>query len=168
MRWLFIFGIRIYQWTLGPILSAFNGGSSICRYEPTCSVYAHIALRKYGSLRGSWLAAKRLFRCAPWGDDGYDPVPGTTILSSARLLGKPPEKIYSKECLTIILPLETQEPGAVENNEESAHLMQESRSERTDVPERTQRHQHQDKSETEPDILVNDLPDPARKSQETV
>jgi hypothetical protein len=46
-----------------------------CRYEPSCSAYAITALERYGALRGSWLAAKRLLRCHPWGGSGPDPVP---------------------------------------------------------------------------------------------
>ena len=46
-----------------------------CRYAPSCSEYAIQALRKYGAIKGGWLAAKRLLRCQPWGGHGYDPVP---------------------------------------------------------------------------------------------
>jgi putative membrane protein insertion efficiency factor len=46
-----------------------------CRFQPSCSAYAITALRRYGALRGSWLAAKRLARCHPWGGSGRDPVP---------------------------------------------------------------------------------------------
>ena len=46
-----------------------------CRFTPTCSQYALEALRKYGPLKGGWLALRRLARCHPWGGSGYDPVP---------------------------------------------------------------------------------------------
>jgi uncharacterized protein len=61
--------IRIYQSTVGPALPA------ACRYQPTCSHYAYSAIERYGILRGSYLAIKRLLRCHPWGGSGYDPVP---------------------------------------------------------------------------------------------
>ncbi len=46
-----------------------------CRYVPTCSAYATEAIRKYGPIKGGWLAVKRIGRCHPWGGHGYDPVP---------------------------------------------------------------------------------------------
>ena len=46
-----------------------------CRFTPTCSEYARQAIRKYGPLKGMYLALKRLLRCHPWGGSGYDPVP---------------------------------------------------------------------------------------------
>jgi putative membrane protein insertion efficiency factor len=48
---------------------------SSCRFIPTCSQYAIEALRKYGPVKGLYLAVKRLLRCNPWGGSGYDPVP---------------------------------------------------------------------------------------------
>ncbi len=58
-------------WQLGP--SRILPPS--CRYAPSCSEYAIQAVRKYGAVKGSWLAAKRLMRCHPWGGSGHDPVP---------------------------------------------------------------------------------------------
>ena len=46
-----------------------------CRFQPSCSAYAITALRRYGTLKGGWLALKRIFRCHPWGGQGPDPVP---------------------------------------------------------------------------------------------
>jgi putative membrane protein insertion efficiency factor len=61
--------IRGYQKGVSPFLPPS------CRYTPTCSEYAAEAIRRHGSARGSWLAARRLLRCHPWGGSGYDPVP---------------------------------------------------------------------------------------------
>ena len=47
----------------------------VCRYTPTCSQYAVEAIKKYGPLKGGWLAFKRILRCTPWGGSGFDPVP---------------------------------------------------------------------------------------------
>ena len=51
------------------------GRPSPCRYVPSCSTYALEALEAHGAARGSWLAARRLGRCHPWGGLGFDPVP---------------------------------------------------------------------------------------------
>lgn len=67
--WLPIKLIRLYQLILSPYMGRQ------CRYTPTCSNYAIEALQKHGLLRGSWLATRRILRCAPWGGSGYDPVP---------------------------------------------------------------------------------------------
>ena len=61
--------IRAYQWVLSPFL-----GPS-CRYMPSCSSYACEAVQRYGALRGISLTSRRLLRCHPWGDSGWDPVP---------------------------------------------------------------------------------------------
>ena len=61
--------VRFYQKFISPYKPC------CCRFTPTCSQYALEALRKYGPLKGSWLAFKRIIRCHPWGGSGYDPVP---------------------------------------------------------------------------------------------
>ena len=60
--------IRLYQ-------AVRHGRPSPCRYWPSCSNYALEALERHGAVRGSWLAARRLGRCHPWGGNGVDPVP---------------------------------------------------------------------------------------------
>ena len=61
--------IRFYRTCISPFTPAS------CRYVPTCSEYAMIAIQKYGPLKGGWLAIKRICRCHPWGGHGHDPVP---------------------------------------------------------------------------------------------
>ncbi len=61
--------VQFYRYCISPLTPPS------CRYTPTCSQYALQALRKYGPIKGSWLALKRLLRCHPWGGSGYDPLP---------------------------------------------------------------------------------------------
>lgn len=61
--------VRAYQLTLRPII----GGH--CRFEPSCSHYAIEALRTHGAGRGSLMTVRRILRCNPWCDGGYDPIP---------------------------------------------------------------------------------------------
>jgi len=63
------FIIKLYRIFLSPLLPAS------CRFYPTCSSYAIEALKRHGVFRGSYLAGKRILRCNPWCDGGYDPVP---------------------------------------------------------------------------------------------
>ncbi|MFL6570008.1 MAG: membrane protein insertion efficiency factor YidD [Chthoniobacterales bacterium] len=67
--------VRIYQWTISPVLAFLGGPGSGCRFEPTCSRYFLEAVETHGVLRGGWLGLKRLGRCQPWGGKGHDPVP---------------------------------------------------------------------------------------------
>ncbi len=70
LAWPLLGLVWLYRHTVSPWLG------NNCRFEPSCSVYAAEAVRKYGAFRGTWLAAKRIARCHPWGGSGYDPVPG--------------------------------------------------------------------------------------------
>ena len=69
MKQLLMTLIRGYQRYISPLLGAH------CIYRPTCSAYALEAIGKYGALKGSWLAVKRILRCHPFAKGGYDPVP---------------------------------------------------------------------------------------------
>jgi putative membrane protein insertion efficiency factor len=66
---ILIGAIVVYQKAISPVLPA------ACRYTPSCSQYAKEAVQKYGAVKGSWLATRRLLRCHPWGGHGHDPVP---------------------------------------------------------------------------------------------
>lgn len=61
--------IRIYRALLSPLLPP------LCRFHPSCSVYAMGALQQHGPFKGSWLALRRLSRCHPFNPGGLDPVP---------------------------------------------------------------------------------------------
>ncbi|OQY49458.1 MAG: membrane protein insertion efficiency factor YidD [Desulfobacteraceae bacterium 4572_87] len=67
-RYIPIAMIAIYQWCISPI------GSPSCRFYPTCSTYARHAYRKYGILKGSFLALIRILKCHPFHPGGYDPL----------------------------------------------------------------------------------------------
>jgi uncharacterized protein len=59
--------IRLYQLLISPLLPA-----NTCKFHPSCSEYAALAIRKHGVLRGVRLAAWRLLRCHPWSAGGVD------------------------------------------------------------------------------------------------
>ena len=66
-----LFGV--YRRLVSPVL--MSSGLGRCRYLPSCSEYAEVALLRHGMVRGTWLAAGRLLRCHPWAAGGLDPVP---------------------------------------------------------------------------------------------
>lgn len=66
---LAVLGIMIYQKMVSPLLGRH------CRFSPTCSAYAAEAISRFGLRRGAWLAIRRLGRCQPLYEGGYDPVP---------------------------------------------------------------------------------------------
>jgi len=69
MRKLLILLIQAYRYLLSPLLGPH------CRYHPSCSSYAQTALERHGVLQGGSMAVKRLCRCHPWHEGGFDPVP---------------------------------------------------------------------------------------------
>ena len=78
LRAAFLLPIRLYQRLMSPLMP------SRCKYHPTCSAYAAEAVRSYGPLRGTILAAWRLLRCNPLSNGGLDPV------AQQRLFRHPP------------------------------------------------------------------------------
>ncbi len=69
MKRLLLAAIRVYQFTLRPLLGAH------CRFYPSCSEYAREAIERHGAWRGTGLAVRRILRCHPYHPGGYDPVP---------------------------------------------------------------------------------------------
>ena len=69
MRRVFMGMIRLYQLFVSPLMGPH------CRFHPSCSCYAHTAIARYGVFVGTWLGLKRLLRCHPFAEGGYDPVP---------------------------------------------------------------------------------------------
>ena len=69
MKVVLLLLIRFYRGFLSPLKPPS------CRYIPTCSEYAMVAVEKYGAAKGSFLAIKRILRCHPFHKGGYDPVP---------------------------------------------------------------------------------------------
>jgi putative membrane protein insertion efficiency factor len=69
VRYVLIGLLRAYRFAISPLYG------QVCRYHPSCSAYALEAVTEHGSLRGSWLAVRRVARCHPWAPGGYDPVP---------------------------------------------------------------------------------------------
>ncbi len=69
MNKILIWLVKFYRKYISPLRKP------CCRFIPTCSEYALEALTKYGALKGSWLAVKRLSKCHPFHKGGYDPVP---------------------------------------------------------------------------------------------
>ena len=71
--------IRLYQLCVAPLLGPR------CRFYPSCSHYGLEAVERHGALLGGWLALKRILRCHPWHDGGFDPVPTQLNLPDLNL-----------------------------------------------------------------------------------
>lgn len=76
MKKIFILLIRFYQKFISPLFPAK------CRYYPTCSQYTLEAIQEYGAIKGTYLGIKRILRCHPFHEGGYDPVPKRKIKDS--------------------------------------------------------------------------------------
>ena len=67
MKQIMLFLIKIYQ-------SISKHTPPVCRFTPTCSEYTRQAIEKYGAFKGLWLGIKRISKCHPWHEGGYDPL----------------------------------------------------------------------------------------------
>jgi len=68
MKFLVLDILGVYKVMVSPFLPP------ACRFEPSCSEYARDAVEKYGAMKGSWMALKRILRCQPLCKGGHDPV----------------------------------------------------------------------------------------------
>jgi hypothetical protein len=84
---ILVFALRLYRWTVSPMLVFLFGPTGGCRFTPSCSQYAVDAIRSRGVLAGSGLAVRRICRCHPWGDGGHDPAPTKEIRVQSSEIG---------------------------------------------------------------------------------
>ncbi|MEA5445018.1 membrane protein insertion efficiency factor YidD [Gammaproteobacteria bacterium AB-CW1] len=71
MRFFLLFLVKAYRLLISPLFG------QCCRFHPSCSEYAMEALQTHGALRGAWLSLRRVLRCHPFNEGGFDPVPGS-------------------------------------------------------------------------------------------
>jgi len=84
-EWLLV----VYKRILSPALHALPGFSGACRFQPTCSEYAAIAIAEHGLIRGTFMALSRLARCHPLHPGGFDPVPPRRAASAPVIQAGP-------------------------------------------------------------------------------
>lgn len=75
MKKLLLSIIKFYQKAISPLTPP------TCRFHPTCSHYGFEAIETHGALKGSWLAIRRISKCHPFHEGGYDPVPDKKLNS---------------------------------------------------------------------------------------
>lgn len=74
MRNITLFFIKSYKNIVSPFFDSIFGKGSMCRFEPTCSQFMYQSVEKHGAFKGIKAGIKRILKCHPWGQSGYDPV----------------------------------------------------------------------------------------------
>lgn len=74
----FLLPVHVYRKLISPFIPPR------CRYYPTCSTYALTSVRRFGPIKGGWLALRRIVRCNPWSAGGIDPVPESYAFFKGR------------------------------------------------------------------------------------
>jgi uncharacterized protein len=87
---LLLMPLRFYKWAISPLLPP------MCRFHPSCSVYAMGAIAVHGPFKGSWLAARRVTRCHPFNAGGFDPVPPRNGTAAADVLASTEPQIAAR------------------------------------------------------------------------
>ena len=87
---LLLLPLRFYKWAISPLLPP------MCRFHPSCSVYAMGALAVHGPFKGSWLAARRITRCHPFNPGGFDPVPARNGRTAEDVLAAAEPEIVAR------------------------------------------------------------------------
>jgi uncharacterized protein len=77
--------LAFHKHVVSPVMHAAAGTPVACRFQPTCSEYAAIAIAEHGSLRGTIMAIGRLLRCHPLHRDGFDPVPAKRSVTATTI-----------------------------------------------------------------------------------
>ena len=88
----------VYRTLLSPFLHAASGSAGACRFQPTCSEYAAVAVEHHGIFRGTLLALRRIAKCHPFHRAEFDPVPGDW--SPSPLLQSSPLPVTIEEAET--------------------------------------------------------------------
>lgn len=79
MKYVLIGLLKAYRAVISPLYG------DVCKYYPTCSAYSLEAVQRHGAIKGTWLTMRRLVRCHPWSQGGFDPVPATDVQKVHRV-----------------------------------------------------------------------------------